>query len=556
VSGRTSRVPRQRRTLLVLTAAVCAIGFLPGAAGAAPGGGAVAGGTQTADPAAAGPLTQGTANPGAATPQAAGAGNASTAGPAAQGSHGPGTRAPGAGPASITGPIPSTARPGDPSRNYVFYATPLNLRRVGYQEQEFFISGTATRYPSNPTVDQQRVPATAIGTMQYTTRIVVRSPISPGRSAGVAVVDWQNVTAGHDIDTEWGTSGDYYIRHGWTYIGASVQRVGVNGATAGATAGLGLTQWNPQRYGSLDLTAAGTVLDDSQSFDVYTQIAQLAKGRSHSNPLASLRIRQVYAGGASQSARFLGIYYNTVQPLQHVYDGFLIAIGGSTLPPQQSVGTKVIRVDTENDLLRGIATQRAPDNAALRTWEIAGASHVPAYATSEDPSDFRGTLGGIQTREFGASGPLDCVNPGPSQVESWAVFHAAYDALDKWVRRGLPPQRAQPVAVVNPAPPVAVVRDSLGIVLGGIRLPDVEVPVALNDGVNAPASVTNPLSGFCVLWGTHRDFSADQLASLYTSNADYRRQVTDVVRRLEGQRLLLPEDGVTLIAQALHRSVR
>jgi hypothetical protein len=41
-----------------------------------------------------------------------------------------------------------------------------------------------------------------------------------------------------------------------------------------------------------------------------------------------------------------------------------------------------------------------------------------------------------------------------------------------------------------------------------------------------------------------------------TRNADYRRQVVDVVNRLEGQRFLLPEDGVTLIAEALHTRVR
>ena len=601
VSARASHTPRQRRTLLLFSVTACAVGLLPAAAGAAvtPTGAAAGAGSGSAAGARADGAATAAAAPGIGGSAATGLGATAagakgepgataagmTGGPgsaAVMGTGGPGgtvagvtggpgteaagatggpgagrvvTRSPGAGPASIAGPIPSTARPGDPSRNYVFYATPLNLRRLGYQEQEFFISGTATRFNSAPTVDQQRVPATPIGTMQYTTRIVVRSPISPGRSAGIAVVDWQNVTAGHDIDTEWGTSGDFFVRHGWTYIGASVQRVGVNGATTGATAGLGLTQWNPARYGSLDLTAGGTILDDSQSFDVYTQVAQLAKGRSRANPLSSLRIRQVYAGGASQSARFLGIYYNTVQPLQHVYDGFLIAIGGSTLPPQQSVGTKVIRVDTENDLARGIGTLRVPDNDALRTWEIAGASHVPAYSTVTDPTDFRGTLGGIQTREFGPAPALECVNPGPSQVESWAVFHAAYGALDAWVRTGLAPQRAQPVAVSNPVAPATFVRDSLGLALGGIRLPDVEVPVSLNDGLNAPASTTNPLSVFCVLWGTHRDFGADQLGQLYTSNADYHRQVIDVVRRLEGQRFVLPEDGVTLIAQALRRSV-
>jgi hypothetical protein len=469
----------------------------------------------------------------------------------------PVTTAPGAGPATITGPIPSTARPGEPSHDYVFYATPFDLAKAGYEEQEFFISGTATRYNPAPTPEQQAQPATPIGSMPYTTRIVVRRPATNRASAGVAVVDWQNVTAGHDIDTEWGTSGDFFVRNGWTWIGASVQRVGVNGATSGATAGLGLRQWSPGRYASLDLTAGGTVLDDSQSFDVYTQVAELLKATGAGNPLADLHISRVYAAGASQSGRFLGVYYNTVQPIEHVYDGFLFALSNGSVPPRTAVGSKAIRVFTENDVLRGaaVASQTVPDSATLRTWQIAGASHVPAYAVGPDASDFRSTLGGIQAREFGLTAPLDCVNPGPSQVLSWAVFHAAYDALDRWVRDDVAPRIAQPLAVVNAGPPATFVRDANGIAEGGIRLPDVEVPVALNDGVNAPANLTNPLSGFCVLWGTHREFTRDQLAALYYSDEDYRQQVEDVVRRLVGLRFVLAQDAHVLLDRARHRKL-
>jgi hypothetical protein len=478
--------------------------------------------------------------------------------PAAPAAGAPVSTAPGAGPASITGPIPATAKPGDPSHNYPFYATPFDLARAGYVEQEFFISGTATRYPSAPTADQQRQNATPIGTMPYTTRIVVRRPAHANRSAGIAVVDWQNVTAGHDIDTEWGTSGDYFVRHGWTYVGASVQMVGVNGAPPGPLAGLALKSWNPNRYGSLDLTAGGTVTDDSQSFDVYTQVASLLKGRDRRNPLADLRISHVYAAGASQSGRFLGIYYNTVQPLQHVYDGFLLALSDAALPPRPEVGTKAMRVYTETDVVRGAAipSKVSPDSAVLRTWQVAGASHVPSYTTGADPNDFRTTLGAIQSRDFGVTQPpLACVNPGPSQVLSWPLFHAAYDALDNWVRREVPPRRAQPLAIIDPTAPARIARDTNGIALGGIRLPDVEVPVALNDGINGPANTDNPLNAFCVLYGTHRDFTSSQLDALYYNAADYRRQVGDVVERLVDQGFLLHEDADIFLDAAQHQHI-
>jgi hypothetical protein len=479
---------------------------------------------------------------------------ASPAGPAARA---PVTQSPGAGPATITGPIPSTAAPGDPSRNYAFYSTPFNLRRAGYEEQEYFIAGTATRYPSRPSAAQQQQPATAIGTVPYVTRIVVRRPVDPRRSAGVAVVDWQNVTAGHDIDTEWGTSGDFFVSHGWTWVGASVQAVGVNGAAAGPTAGLGLREWNPQRYGSLDVTGGGTVTDDSQSFDIYSQIGELAKGTSRHDPLSSLHLRDVYAAGASQSGAFLGVYYNTVQPLAHVYNGFLFALTDSALPPRPGVGTKAIRVFTETDIVNGegAASQTVPDSATLRTWEIAGASHVPAYATDPSKTDFRATLGGIQTREFGPAAPVSCLNPGPSQVQSWAAFHAAYAALNSWVRLGIPPPRAQPLDLTSAGPPATFVRDANGIVEGGVRLPDVAVPTALNNGVNGPASLANPLSVFCVLYGTSIPFTQAQLSALYPSNAVYRAKVARDVAQLIAERFLLPADGLTLIRESLHTRV-
>ena len=46
----------------------------------------------------------------------------------------------------VTGPIPSAATPGDPSHDYIFFASLLDLASMGYVEEEYFISGTANRY--------------------------------------------------------------------------------------------------------------------------------------------------------------------------------------------------------------------------------------------------------------------------------------------------------------------------------------------------------------------------------------------------------------------------
>ena len=62
----------------------------------------------------------------------------------------------------------------------------MNLSELRYVEQEYFISGTATRY-SIPVTPEE---ATPIGTMPYTTRIVVRRPANPEQFRGVVVIEW------------------------------------------------------------------------------------------------------------------------------------------------------------------------------------------------------------------------------------------------------------------------------------------------------------------------------------------------------------------------------
>src|SRR5262252_1331666 len=456
------------------------------------------------------------------------------------------------------GPIASTAQPGDPSHAYAFYATPMDLKKAGYVEQEYFVSGIATRFPSNPA--NPTTESTAIGSMPYTTRIVVRRPADPSRFTGTVVVDWQNVTAGHDIDTEWSSSGDFFVRSGWAWVGASVQRVGVNGADPGPTAGLGLKQWSPTRYASLDLTLAGTVRDDSQSFDVFTQIAALAKHAGPGvDPFKGMNVRRVYGAGVSQSARFLILYYNTIQPQAKVYDGFLVGLGGPRV--RTDVATKMLRVNTETDVWRGQGDPaiRTGDTANVHEWEIAGGSHVPAAAVSTTPGDARADLGWIQQREYGQAQALSCANPGPSDVEDWAVFHSAYAALDRWVAGGQAPPAATPIQVngpnTAPAGTWSIVRDANGLAVGGIRLPRVAVPVALNNGENGPASLSNPLNGFCILYGTHRPYDAAKLASLYGSHAGYVSAVTQTVDSLVKQGFLLRADGDTLLGSARSSSV-
>src|SRR5215471_13073820 len=162
---------------------------------------------------------------------------------------------------TITGPIPATVTPGDPSRDYPFLATDVDLAQYGYVEQEYFIQGTANQYTT---------PAGATGAIistgnPYKTRLLVRRPISTSAFNGTVILEWYNVTGGLDAELDWFQSRNYLLAHGCAWIGVSAQMVGVNY----------LQRWSPAgRYASLDVTVGGRITDDSLSYDIFSQAGQ------------------------------------------------------------------------------------------------------------------------------------------------------------------------------------------------------------------------------------------------------------------------------------------
>ena len=120
------------------------------------------------------------------------------------------------------------------------------------------------------------------------------------------------------------------------------------------------------------------------------------------------------------------------------------------------------------------------------------------------------------------------------------LFDTGYADLRAWVGSGdLPP--VAPRMQIN-ANQTDVARDAFGNGIGGIRLPELEVPVATLTGTGNTAADTNPVSGFCRLFGTTKPFDAATLARLYPTHADYVRAFTAATGRLARQGFLLPND--------------
>jgi hypothetical protein len=295
------------------------------------------------------------------------------------------------------------------------------------------------------------------------------------------------------------------MREGYAYVGISAQRVGVQQSPSG------LTFWSPVRYGTLDVTAGGTVPSDSLSYDIFSQAAQAIRNPVGVDPLGGLPVNTIIATGVSQSEGYLVRYYNSVHPLVNVYDGFYLFLGiGGKL--RTDLPTKVFKVNTENDvLLLGEAAARQDDSDQLRTWEIAGASHV-SYSSNliRTPLLIRDGL------PVGSTS--DCIiQPALSHIPSGQVLKPVYNHLVNWIVNGTPPPTAPRIELLSVSPATAK-RDSFGNAIGGIRLSQIAVPIATNTGLNSGP-------GYCFLYGSYSPFNQATLDSLYRNHGAYVSKV-------------------------------
>jgi hypothetical protein len=434
---------------------------------------------------------------------------------------------------TLIGPIPQNAPPGDPSHDYTFFTPIEDLADYGYMQEEYFIEGTANRYD---TPDGETGTIISSG-HPYKTRIVVRRPIDANKSNGVVLFEWQNVSAGYEIDAHWGASWPHFVKYGYTWVGVTAQAVGIHSAPF-YSENNALRAWSPTRYGDLDLRAGNTVFDDSLCYDVFAQAAQAVLNPTDGvDPMGGIPVELALAVGASQSAGRLAIYHNSIHPLHQLFDGLYLLVGGGDLRTDSDL--KTMQYLSETDLRSGPG-RRQDDSDVFRGWEVAGTGH-----SSQVSNVYREP---ITLRDFGSLPfPPDCDLPPFSHVPGYYVINKQYDLLVDWVENGTPPPTAPKLEFFSEDPPVFA-RDELGIVLGGIRLPAVDVPIALNTGINSG-------SVFCSLYGTNQPFDDETLNELYSSHGDYVSGVAGsaTANRNAGY---IHQDAVTeMIEEAAHADV-
>jgi hypothetical protein len=467
---------------------------------------------------------------------------------------------------------PATAAPSPPSADAV--ATPtvegpitggtgsivlgpggIDLATVGYVEEEYFLSGTATAYTSDvPLTSDGAWDVREDGTAPYTTRIVVRRPSDPDAFDGTVYVEWLNVSGGLDADPHWTLIAPEVIRSGSAWVGVSAQKAGIEGGSGPVGDSLTLKKADPERYGGLDHPG------DDYSYDLFSQ-AGAAAWFASDQILAGAAPELVLAVGESQSAFRLTTYANAVAPLTNVFDGFLLHSRGArgaslaTDPrtPVEAPDPTLVRTDldvpvlvfsTETDLVGdrlGYGRARQPDTDLVRGWEVPGTAHNDAYGLGIGDTD--DGSGAADEALFAAmtdppdsiyGGVISCASPINTGPQTY-VLRAAVAALADWARTGEPPAE-QPRLELD-ATGTDFVRDEIGNAVGGIRTPQVDAPVATLSGLGQEGE------SFCRLFGTTRPLDAPTLAARYGDQAGFVARWDDAVGRAVDAGALVPADA-------------
>jgi hypothetical protein len=401
---------------------------------------------------------------------------------------------------------------------------------VGYTQSEVFLSGTATAYQAAGTFGTDgRFDVTPASTAAYTTRAVVMRPTDPARFNGTVVVEWLNVTGGADAAADWMMGHNGLIREGFAWVGVSAQKVGADALESDQPV-LGVRVGDPVRYANLSHPG------DSYSYDIYSQAAQAIRDEPGTF-LGGLTPEHVLGIGESQSAGRLVTYIDAVHPVAGVYDGFLVHsrfAGGAPLSqaPQPAVAVPsptpirddldepVLVFQAEGDVSSSLLQARQPDSDMFRLWEVPGTAHFDLYGLNiglTDIGDGQGAVKVLQAMRNPTSQPneqFDCgtpINTGPMSF----VLNAAFQRLDRWVAEGVAPPTADRLQTIWPLP-VIFATDAHGNVLGGVRTPAVDVPLARLSG---QAGTGGNL--FCFLFGTTTPFTPEELAQLYPDRGQF-----------------------------------
>lgn len=471
----------------------------------------------------------------------------------------------------FTGPIAETTE-SHPWLGAKHLMNPIDLAASGYVEEEFIISGNANVYDWKPD-GSMKVRASDL---PYATRIFVRRPSDANRFSGTVVVEGGNNMPGQgwEVNSLWSNLNEYVRDRGHVWVSVTIFP-----GTAAA-----LKQFDPKRYAAVSFPpsvcpAAGQGPPPARPeadreggvvWDILSQAGALMK--SPSGPLPGFKVGYVYM--MMQSGGHIPTYisgFHRIAKLadgRPVYDGYIQKESGSATATSRcvpgpafddpravprNIGVPVIHAEAQSYVVsdpdRRLAGRREDSDAPqdrYRLYEIAGASHldrqpyrfIPVVA---DQMRTKGNASPVSTLwpwNYTCGEPLRPMNPFPN----YYILAGALENLDRWVREGVPPPRAERIAIDNPGTPRAAARfDRHGNVIGGVRSPWVDVPIATYKAGSGPSQ--------CPVMSAAIEFDWAKREALYSTSENYRSRFLKALDQWEKDRWVTASDAAKIRAE-------
>lgn len=414
---------------------------------------------------------------------------------------------------------------------------PYDLGKLGYCEEEYFVSGFANVYDED---DSGRMTVKKEG-LPYKTRVLVRKPADADRFSGRVYLDILNATNGYDHEDLWTRIHDWCVKNGHGYIGITSKPITV----------LALKNFDYERYKTLNWSNGqnepqpvccsydsipGT--EEGLFWDMLTQTAYRIKKGGADNFFNGWNVQWLYLTGQSQSGAYLNTYanhfdaYNKTDDGKHIFDGYMNIVGAflkrklcqeETLKPlsfecQERFKTSVpfIKISSEGDLylFKGFGVtediekylpvnEDSSDNKC-RYYEIAGSPHFdikcPVIVSDADIIK-AGKKPHVIPKEN-----TQLINDFPLAYYIIALL----EKLHLWVSAGVAPDVVEKIVRTSTG---EITRDENGNVIGGLRSALMEVPLASYEGCD--------MSAHMGVVGTMKLFSEERMIELYGTKENY-----------------------------------
>jgi hypothetical protein len=429
---------------------------------------------------------------------------------------------------NVKGPIVGGEATGEPQT-----ASVPDLSEYGYIEEAYFISGEA-RALGHAELFAEEWEEPPNESAEYTTRLLIFRPEDPADFNGGVVVNWPNVSDDHDVPFVWFNVYDYVVREGYAFAIASSQKIGV----------------------------------DEYSYDMFSQAVQALREHPDPDPMGGLETTRVLATGISQSAIYFRYYISEVQADHQVTDGFL-----PTVIPQPSEGRNdipddlvpILLITSEDEAMSRLtgedeASEQRADSGLFKLWEVTGTSHVNHWAgeqlnqmirrdhLGEDPDWNEGLAGQYGQRDDGKYGACpsvfediwpDSVTGSLNYFPMRYAYAVGLDHLDGWITDNEEPPSAPRLEREDGE----LQRDEYGNIVGGLRLPPIDVPVAFYDGIP------------CALRGRTYQPGDATLQKLYSTHDDYVNRMQAATDEALDEGYLLSADAEDLMSRVRGSSI-